>query len=610
MKQLLLLGLTLLMFPLASIAQKIKVTGNVQDLETGEELIGVSIMQKSSQNSTIADLDGNYSIEVNANDTLIFTYIGYEECYIPVNGQSVINCKLKANDIELEEVVTIGYAKQYYNPNRFGSIVYDNSNSISSGVYVLENSYNTEKYDSKPENNYKNVKTDPISVFSVDVDRASYSNVRRFLNNGQYPPKGSVRVEEMINYFEYSYPEPKKQDPVSLNAEISKCDWNKNHLLLKIGLKAKSLDLDKIPNSNIVFLIDVSWSMYSDNKLPLLVKSFKYLTKNLRDKDVVSIVTYASGNRIRLQPTQCTEEGKQEIIKVLDELEAGGSTAGSDALKKAYTLAQEHFIKGGNNRIILATDGDFNVGPSSSAELKALVEKKAKENNIFLTVLGFGMGNYNDDMMEKMADAGNGNYAYIDNFNEAKKTLGTELWGTLYTVAKDVKVLVDFNPNKVKEYRLIGYEDRLLNNEDFNDDTKDAGDMGSGHTVTALYELVPANNKEKNANVTQSEYVKSTSGNSQNWFTIKFRYKLPEEEKSKLIEKPIDDKYYTENPSEDFKLATSIAEFGMILNDSKYINGMTLEDLLQKMKNVPSDEKGYIDELKVLIRKANVIASE
>ncbi len=462
---------------------------------------------------------------------------------------------------------------------------------------------NTEKYDSRDENEFKSTATDPISVFSVDVDKAGYSNIRRFINNSQKPPMGSVRVEEIINYFEYNYPQPKGADPVSLNAEISDCPWNKEHQLIKIGLKAKEIDTRELPASHIVFLIDVSGSMYDDNKLPLLISSFKLMTNNLRPQDKVSIVTYASGTDIKLTAEPCNKNGKKRIVNELEKLRASGYTAGGEAIQKAYRIAKGNFIQGGNNRIILATDGDFNVGQSSDGELKEMVKAGAKDG-IFLTVLGYGMYNLNDRMMETIADNGNGNYAYIDNISEAQKALGTEIWGTLYTVAKDVKVLVDFNPAKVKSYRLVGYENRLLNNEDFNNDKKDAGDMGSGHSVTALYEIVPANSNEATPSTVQSEYVTQQTTGSENLCTIKFRYKHPDKDESLLVEHRIGKDSFSQNPSTDYKIASAAAMFGMLLNDSKFSETISYKSLLEYLKDIPSDDKGYIDELKVLVRKA------
>ena len=469
-----------------------------------------------------------------------------------------------------------------------------------------DRSFNTERYEEIVENDFKSAETDPISVFSVDVDNASYSNVRRFLSSNQMPAPGSVRIEEMINYFPYTYPQPSGEEPIAIHTELSRCDWNQDHELLKIGIKAKEVNVATMPSNNLVFLLDVSGSMYDENKLPLLVNSFKMLASQLRRNDYVSIVTYAGYDEVKLEPTACDSDGKEKIFKVLEGLSASGSTRGFNALEKAYDLAQEHFISGGNNRILLATDGDFNVGPSSDAALVELVEEKAK-SGIFITVLGYGMYNLNDSMMEKISNAGNGNYFYIDNMSEAKKALGTGLWGNLFVVAKDVKVLVDFNPNIVKSYRLIGYENRMLANEDFDNDKKDAGDMGSGHTVTAIYELVTASSKKQIQNTsTKSEYTKSTStGDTENYLTVKFRYKNPQDTVSQLIEKKVNKSTFTEKPSSDFILASSVASFGMLLRGSKYAGDATYDSVLEHLKDIPSDSNGYVNELRTLVRKAN-----
>lgn len=460
-----------------------------------------------------------------------------------------------------------------------------------------------ESYAARDENPFKDVLVYPTSVFSVDVDNASYSNVRRYINSSMLPPPGSVRVEEMINYFKYDYPEPKGGEPVALNAEIGACPWNKSHYLIRLGLKAREIDTKKLPSSNFVFLLDISGSMNEANKLPLMVKAFKVLLSNLNEKDRVSVVTYASGDSIRCSGVRCNGKGKDSIANILDRLDAGGYTAGGRAIQKAYDMAMKNFIKDGNNRVILATDGDFNVGVSSTAGLKKLIEEE-REKGVFITVLGLGMYNLNDEMMSTIADAGNGNYYYIDNVSEAKRALGTELWGTIYTVAKDVKLLVDFNPNFVKGYRLIGYEKRLLSNEDFNNDKKDAGDMGAGHTVTALYELIPATSDEQIGTSTPSEYVKnSNSGDKSNWLTVKFRYKNPTDTVSCLSQLRVDNSFVKEENSSNFRLASLVAEFGMVLSGSQYCS-VTLPSISEALKDIPSDENGYIDELKVLVRKA------
>ncbi len=358
----------------------------------------------------------------------------------------------------------------------------------------INEAFNTEEYDGIVENRFLKVTDNPLSTFSIDVDAASYSNVRRFLNDGALPPAGAVRIEEMINYFHYDYPQPRGEDPFSINTEIADCPWSQDNRLVLIGLQGKRIPTENLPPSNIVFLIDVSGSMNEPNKLPLVQQSMKMLTEQLREQDRVAIVVYAGNAGLVLPAT--SGANKQAISNAIDRLEAGGSTAGGAGIKLAYEIAKNNYLPKGNNRVILCTDGDFNVGASSDDEMERLIEQERK-SGVFLTVLGYGMGNYKDSKMQKLADKGNGNHAYIDNLNEAKKVLVSEFGGTLFTIAKDVKLQIEFNPEKVQAYRLIGYENRLLNKEDFNNDQKDAGELGSGHTVTALYEVIPVGVKEQ-----------------------------------------------------------------------------------------------------------------
>lgn len=431
-----------------------------------------------------------------------------------------------------------------------------------------EEQLNTEEYDRIIENPFLSPKHNPLTTFSVDVDKASYANVRRFLNNSQMPPHGAVRIEELINYFDYSYPQPTGDDPFSINFEMAPCYWNPSHHLLLIGLKGEEKALSEIPPANLVFLLDVSGSMDEENKLPLLKKSLKVLLEKLRPTDRVAIVVYAGAAGVVLPSTPCSE--KEKIIDAFDDLSAGGSTAGGEGIELAYKIAKENYIEKGNNRVILATDGDFNIGQSSTDELVRMIEKK-REQGVFLTVLGFGMYNLRDAMMEQLTNAGNGNYAYIDNILEAKKVLGDEMWRTLYTIAKDVKIQIEFNPGKVKAYRLIGYENRMMRNEDFHDDTKDAGDIGAGHTVTALYEIIPAGSDEKVPGVDELNYQKSEIVESDDLMTFKLRYKQPDSDQSKLLEQKVkQSEIYVEQPSDNFEFAAAVAQFGMLLRDSEY----------------------------------------
>ncbi len=465
--------------------------------------------------------------------------------------------------------------------------------------------FNTEEYDRIYENEFLAVKENPLSTFSIDVDTASYSNIRRFLNNNRMPPKDAVRIEEMINYFTYDYPNPTGDRPFSITIKAAKCPWNNAHDILLIGLHGKTPDTKGLPPSNLVFLIDVSGSMNQPNKLPLLKTAFRMLVNQLSDNERVAIVVYAGAAGKVLDSTPGSD--KQKILDAIDNLRAGGSTAGGAGIKLAYKIAQENFIKGGNNRVILATDGDFNVGASSDAELIRLIEENRKKG-IFLTVLGFGTGNYKDAKMEKLADKGDGNYYYIDTLKEAKKVLVHELGSTLFTIAKDVKIQIEFNPAKVKAYRLIGYENRILAKEDFNDDTKDAGELGAGHTVTALYELVPADSEENFRQVDDLIYQKQEIKQSDDLLTVKLRYKLPDSNKSKLIKKSIKASNISESPQGDFLFASSVAEFGLLLRGSKFKGNATYDDVLKNAKaSKGKDRYGYRQEFIELVEKAKML---
>lgn len=463
--------------------------------------------------------------------------------------------------------------------------------------------FNTEEYSAIDENGFASVATSPLSTFSADVDTASYANVRRFADYGysiDEIPSGSVRTEEMINYFSYSYDGPKKGEPFGINAEIADCPWNEDNKLIMLGLQTEAIDFSEAPDSNIVFLIDVSGSMYDENKLPLLKKSFELMVDNLTEKDKVSIVTYAGSDTVVIEGVPASE--KDIIVDALESLQAGGSTNGASGIQTAYELAEEYFIRNGNNRVIIATDGDFNVGITSQSELKDLITEE-KEKGVFLSVLGFGMGNYSDTNMETLADAGNGNYAYIDSLSEAKKVLVEELGATMVTVAKDVKLQVEFNPAYVAEYRLLGYEDRALSAEDFSDDTKDAGEIGAGHSVTALYEIVPAGKKIEEGNLKyQNSKVTDEALESDEWLTLSVRYKEPNKDKSKLLEYPIGKESVVKNPSDDFRFAACVAEFAEILRGSKYVGDVELDDILDELKELDLDDE-YKDEFYDIVRE-------
>ena len=460
---------------------------------------------------------------------------------------------------------------------------------------------NQEDYKQIKENHFKRANQTPLSTFSIDVDKASYSNVRRMINNGQHIPGDAVKIEEMVNYFNYNYPQPKEEHPFSINTEVVETPWHKETQLVRIGLQGKTYANDALPASNLTFLIDVSGSMGSQNKLPLLKSAFKLLVNQLRGKDKVSIVVYAGAAGVVLEPT--SGDNKEKIIEALDNLHSGGSTAGGAGIKLAYKLAEKHFKQNGNNRVILATDGDFNVGASSDSDMQSLIEEKHK-SGVFLSVLGFGYGNYKDSKLETLADKGNGNHAYIDNMLEAQKVFGKEFGGTLFTIAKDVKIQVEFNPKKVQAFRLIGYENRLLADEDFVDDTKDAGELGSGHTVTALYEIIPKGiESDYLKSVPELKYTqtKSASDFDDELFTVKFRYKKPDESKS--IEMVHIQNTKISEASEDMKFASAVALFGMQLRQSKYYNNASILEVIELAENGRGEDKqGYRAEFIRLVK--------
>lgn len=447
-----------------------------------------------------------------------------------------------------------------------------------------QNWFNSEEYTANDENVFKNARTSPLSTFSIDTDTASYSNLRRYvLGLGMAPPNGAVRTEELINYFDYDNPLPTDGTPFAVSTETAQCPWNGENKLVKIAVQGDEL-MEKQP-SNLVFLLDVSGSMYTIEKLPLVKKSLKMLLEQLDENDTISIVTYASGTGVALESTPVSE--KDKIIEALDALSAGGGTSGAAGINLAYEQAEKHLIDG-NNRIILCTDGDFNIGASSTGDLEKLITEK-RDKGIFLTVLGFGMGNYKDSKMETLADKGNGSYAYIDNEREAKKVFVDEMPKTLYTIAKDVKIQVEFNPAEVKEYRLVGYENRILNNEDFENDKKDAGELGCGANVTAFYEIVPADGTES----IDLKYQTSETTGSDELMTVKVRYKDPNGTESKLIEMPVGNDV-TAEPSGDFKFAAAIAELGMIINDSEYKGTSDFDSVISLAREgIGEDEFGF-----------------
>jgi len=534
---------------------------------------------------------------------------------VPINQSMFRN--LNANDIENITVLKDASATSIYgNRGSNGVIVITTKNGISGKKFTKKEQRKLKKegkepvivyekqlievsqedYESFEENSFENPKVSPLSTFSIDVDNASYTNVRRFINNGQTVPKDAVRVEEMVNFFKYDYPQPTNEHPFSINTEYSDCPWNKNHKLLRIGLQGKNIADNQLPASNLVFLIDVSGSMSDANKLPLLKQSMKVLVEQLREKDKVSIVVYAGAAGLVLPPT--SGDQKQIIIESLDKLESGGSTAGGAGIELAYKIAQENFIKGGNNRVLLATDGDFNVGASANTDMQTLIEEKRK-SGVFLTCLGYGMGNYKDSKMEILANKGNGNYAYIDNIQEANRFLGKEFKGSMFAIAKDVKIQIEFNPKHVQSYRLIGYENRKLKDEDFTNDAIDAGELGSGHTVTALYEIIPTGVKsdffKENADLKYTPTTSTSNEFSNELATIKFRYKKTDGTTSiEMVEVIKTDSVPLEKSSDDFKFSAAVAWFGLKLRDSKLIENKSSNDIKSlAQKGLLNDKDGY-----------------
>lgn len=606
-----------------------KIEGTVTDNATKGTLSGAVVrLQAAPQTQKVTDSKGRFWLSVPAGNVVLYvSHNGYlTDTFTVLSADKKVQISLRpvtppAKDIrikhvkqrtimqnasadkqELNEVVVTGYgiAKRKMTTASVTSSVYG---------YSAYSPQQTEDYSPINENIFHATKEQPLSTFSIDVDRASYSNIRRFLNNGELPPADAVRVEEMINYFDYQYRNPTGKDPVALHADMAVCPWAPAHQLVRIALKAKDVARSELPPSNLVFLIDVSGSMDASNKLPLVKQAFKALVGQLRPVDKVAIVVYAGAAGLVLPST--SGEHKTTILNALDDLQAGGSTAGGQGILLAYKTAAENLLKQGNNRVIIATDGDFNVGPSSDGELQRMIEKE-RETGIFLSVLGFGMGNYKDNKLEILADKGNGHYAYIDNFEEARRTFVTEFGGTLFTVAKDVKLQIEFNPRYVQAYRLVGYENRLLQNEDFNNDKKDAGDMGAGHTVTALYEIIPAGVKtDEPLAVDPLKYQQFTTGkgNTSEALTVKLRYKEPKDSTSQLLTKVLNwQQQDIANAPEDFRMATAVADFGLLLRNSTYKGKASYEQVLQLAGNARgTDEEGYRAEFIQLVKKAQLI---
>ena len=614
-----------------SYGQSIKVSGTVKDASDGNPIPGVSIIVKGTTLGTVSDMDGKYSINCpDSSSVIVFSFIGYATEEVSIENKVLVNVALKEENVELQECVVVGYATQKRSTLCSSSSYVSSSKSKRNkmglrsqalqgrlaGISVKGNAkyYNpsNEEYSKIHENGFKVTGVNPLSTFSIDVDKASYSNIRRFINDGRMPPADAVRIEEMINYFDYNYPQPEDEHPFSINTEVSDCPWQEGHKLLQIGVQSKKIDTQELPASNLVFLIDVSGSMSDENKLPLLKSAFSLLINNLREKDKVAIVVYAGAAGCVLPSTNGSN--KNTILEAINKLESGGSTAGGAGIKLAYKIARENFIEGGNNRIILATDGDFNVGASSDGEMEDLITKE-RSSGIFLTCLGFGMGNYKDSKLETLADKGNGNYAYIDNMQEANKNLVSEFGGTLFTIAKDVKIQVEFNPAFVQAYRLIGYENRLLNEEDFKDDTKDAGELGAGHTVTALYEIIPVGIKSKfvkDVNNLKYQRIKQIKGDptSTEMATVKMRYKKPNGFRSIELEKAIiNGDTEISDASENLRFVSAVAMFGMLLRNSEFKGSSSMNEVINLAeKSKSNDKEGYKAEFVRLVKSSLTLA--
>ena len=565
------------------------IEGTVTDATSGQPLNDASVTLVGTNFSTLTNTAGRYSVaNVPAGEhTVKVVIIGYapqeRQVTVTAGQKTVADFALAMTAINLEEIYRSGVAG-VVERRRIGPLA----------LRRLRPDFNTESYAHIDENDFKLVSASPLSTFSIDVDRASYANVRRFLQDGERPPVDAVRIEEMINYFPYEWGDVAGEHPFAVTTEVTQAPWKREHRLVRIGLHAPSVDIRHLPPGNLVFLLDVSGSMNSPDKLPLLKKAFALLVDQLRPQDRVAIVVYASATGLVLPSTPGNQQDR--ILAALEKLQAGGSTAGGEGLQLAYETAREHYIDGGNNRIILATDGDFNVGPSSDGEMVRLIEKE-RESGTFLTVLGFGTGNLKDSKMEQIADHGNGNFHYVDGLLEARKVLVEEMGGTLLTLAKDVKLQIEFNPARVAGYRLIGYENRLLADEDFNDDTRDAGELGAGHTVTALYEVVPAGVTVPREEVDELRYQPQPDDPPLSEFEdemlyVKVRYKDPDGAKSKLLEQAVADR--TGMPSTDFRFATAVAGFGMLLRDSPHAGTLTLDDIVSLAEEGKGhDPRGY-----------------
>ncbi len=620
----------------ALFAQEMTVSGTVMNNQKNK-LAGATVTIKGTKTSATTNKEGRYSIVTKKGAVLVFSLSGFQSRYItvtqaqhdviltPIQKQTEVKeikkftppapqdkiCVVSSEDCVTEELVKMDELRmplagaKNVDASADGEVMIIRGASMNRsrvptapGWTSAYDNMQTEQYNVYRENRFLEPLQEPLSTFSVNVDAASYGNLRRYVNRGQLPPADAVRIEELVNYFSYNYAKPAGNDPVRITTEVGLCPWNPQNRMVRIGIKAREVGDGKLPASNLVFLIDVSGSMSGPTRLDLVKSSLKLLVNNLREKDRVAIVAYAGSAGEVLPATPGSD--KQAILDALGRLDAGGSTAGGAGIQLAYKVARANFIPGGNNRVILCTDGDFNVGVSSKEGLESLIEKE-RQSGVYLTVLGYGMGNYKDNRLETLSAKGNGNYAYIDNLQEANKTLVQEFGGTMYAVAKDVKLQVEFNPAHVKAYRLIGYESRMLKKEDFNDDRKDAGEMGAGHTVTALYEVVPAGSNWNPAGSVdplkyQEEPMRGYSvaqRNSPEMLTVKLRYKRPDSDQSTKMEVPLVDKGGN-NVSSDFRFAAAVAMYGQIVRGSQFSGDGTLDKVIALARQgLENDPQGY-----------------
>ncbi len=594
----------------------ITVKGTVTD-ENKKPLSGVSVAVDKVKKGTFTDTKGNYSIEADKGAAITFTYLGCETQTLKVPDNGILNVVMQPVKVEIcnldvveckEEIAyflsgsvaglsankRVGSSKQ---AKGYLAVEYDACMIAPSPAPVSDYYPGQEEHSRINENRFINVVRQPLSTFSLDVDGASYTLTRKLISQGRMPEPDAVRVEEFVNYFSYRYPQPTGKDPVRITTQSGPCPWNREHTLVSIGVKAREIEDRNIPATNFVFLVDVSGSMYG--RLPLVVSSMKLLVNNLRDNDRVAIVTYAGAAGLALASTPGSDP--QKIREALDKLTAGGSTAGGEGIKLAYKVARENFIQGGNNRIILCTDGDFNVGVSSPEGLKGLIEQERK-SGVYLTILGYGMGNYKDNRLQTLSEAGNGNYAYIDDLQQANKILVNEFGSTMYAVAKDVKLQVEFNPANVESYRLVGYESRLLRDEDFNDDKVDAGDLGAGHCVTALYEIVPKGSKSGMGGVDPLKYqpvnpaqhvsIMDASAYTGELMTVKLRYKPVDSDKSNLISAVVTDR--TGGTDSDYKFASAVAMFAQVIRGSDFTGDGSIDKAIKlAQESLDYDPSGY-----------------